>query len=923
MVDQRLRAAEIETEDHELNYRIILPDGRIKHMHDVVYTVVDDGKVIERYGVVMDVTERKRAEARLTVQYETARALAEAETLAQAVPRVLRAVCESLGWEHSVFWQVDKAVRLLRWVESWHPPSLDFTGLDEIQRQITFAPGAGLAGAVWSTGLPSWVPDITPLSGYAKIVAGYGLLTAASFPVIAAGYVLGVIQLFRRENVERDEQVLELLMTIGGQIGPLIERQRAEDEKRRAEEALRASQGRYRLLFERNLAGAFRATMDGCILDCNDAVAYYLGYDSPKDLLACVTDIHYSAEEREAFLARLRAEKCILNSELRLQRRDGTLVWVIANASVVDDEGTELIEATIIDITDRKESEEALVEGANLEALRAEIGVALTRGGTLDAALQSCTEALARRAGAALARVWTLNETSATLLLEASAGLYTHLDGAHGRVPLGKFKIGRIAQNRTPHLSNDIQNDAEVSDPEWVKREGLTSFVGVPLVVEKRVVGVVAMFGRKPITDEVLWTFSSIADQMAQFVYGKRAEEAQRRSEERARLLFATIPHPAWVCDVETLGFLEVNEAAVKQYGYSREEFLRLKVTDITRVEDVERLKKYLGDHSTLTVRNAGQWGHRTRDGRPIDVEISAHLLEYDGRKASVAIAQNVTEQTRLELELRHAQKLEAVGGLAAGIAHELNTPIQYVGDNTHFLQDAFADLGQVIGKYRRLRDAAVNGGVTAAALQEVIQAEQSADLGYLMEEIPKALVQSLDGVTRVATIVRAMKEFAHPDRSEKMATDLNKALESTLTVARNEIKYVADVETDFEELPLVFCYGSDMNQVFLNLLVNSAHAIKDVVKDSQGKGVIRVRTHLEDNSVLISISDTGCGIPENIREKIFEPFFTTKDVGHGSGQGLAIARSIVVEKHGGSLTFDTEVGRGTSFYIRLPIDVQ
>jgi PAS domain S-box-containing protein len=399
----------------------------------------------------------------------------------------------------------------------------------------------------------------------------------------------------------------------------------------------------------------------------------------------------------------------------------------------------------------------------------------------------------------------------------------------------------------------------------------------------------------------------------------RRAEGALQRSEERARMLFATIPVPVWVADLRTLDFLEVNPAAVAHYGYSRDEFLRMKVADIHPPGELERLADR-ARQIRKAKRFSGSWKHCTKDGRVIQVEISSHRLRYDGHPAALVVAQDVTARTRLEMELRQAQKLEAVGGLAAGIAHELNTPIQFVGDNTHFLQGAFADLAKLLPKYRQLREAAANGGAGPELAKDVSKAETAANLDFLTEEIPKALVQSLDGVTRVATIVRAMKDFARADRGEKMATDLNKALQSTLIVARNEIKYVADVETDFHELPLVHCHGGAMNQVFLNLLVNAAHAIKDRGDTNGQKGLIAVRTRRQGDQVVISISDSGCGIPENIRGKIFEPFFTTKEVGRGSGQGLAIARNIVVERHGGSLTFDTEVGRGTTFHIRLPI---
>jgi len=189
------------------------------------------------------------------------------------------------------------------------------------------------------------------------------------------------------------------------------------------------------------------------------------------------------------------------------------------------------------------------------------------------------------------------------------------------------------------------------------------------------------------------------------------------------------------------------------------------------------------------------------------------------------------------------------------------------------------------------------------------------------MENAPLAIESSIEGLGRIATIVRSMKEFAHPDQGEKKFVDLNQAIRSTLVVARNEYKYVAEVDAQYGELPAVPCYLGEFNQVVLNLLVNASHAIADVVKDSGSLGKLTVRTRVDGDSVEISIGDTGTGIPEAARVKIFDPFFTTKEVGKGTGQGLAIARSVIVNKHGGTLWFETECGKGTTFFIRLPID--
>lgn len=204
--------------------------------------------------------------------------------------------------------------------------------------------------------------------------------------------------------------------------------------------------------------------------------------------------------------------------------------------------------------------------------------------------------------------------------------------------------------------------------------------------------------------------------------------------------------------------------------------------------------------------------------------------------------------------------------------------------------------------------------------MTEIEEAERKLDLEFIVAEVPHAIDQSLDGAQRVAKIVRAMKEFSHPDSAEKTETDLNRAIESTITVARNEWKYVADVTTNLDvALPRVVCYPGDINQVILNLLVNAAHAIKDKAKEGE-KGMITVSTATRGEFAEISVSDTGTGIPEAIRTRIFDPFFTTKEVGKGTGQGLSLAHTLVVKKHSGKIWFETEMGRGTTFFIHLPV---
>ena len=287
-------------------------------------------------------------------------------------------------------------------------------------------------------------------------------------------------------------------------------------------------------------------------------------------------------------------------------------------------------------------------------------------------------------------------------------------------------------------------------------------------------------------------------------------------------------------------------------------------------------------------------------------------------------IGADITDRVKFEAQLHQSHKMEAIGQLAAGIAHEINTPTQFVGDNTRFVQDAFGDLIQACNLYQELVKAVKSGPVPQQQIESLEKRFAELDIGYLEEEVPLAIQQTLKGVDRITNIVQAMKIFAHPGGIEKEPIDINKEIEKTITITRNEWKYVARLITDFDSaLPAVPCHRAEFNQVILNLIVNAAHAIEDVKgKNPSEKGTITIRTCRDGDWAEIRISDTGVGIPQAVRHRIFDLFFTTKEPGRGTGQGLAIAHSVIVEKHNGIINLETKEGQGTAFILRLPINV-
>jgi PAS domain S-box-containing protein len=394
--------------------------------------------------------------------------------------------------------------------------------------------------------------------------------------------------------------------------------------------------------------------LSGIIRSWNKAAERIFGYTAAEVIGQHIAVIAAPdrPDEMPMILGRIKQGERIETYETTREGKDGRRVDISLTVSPIRNQTGEIVGASKIarDISGRKAAQG---ESARLACLSAEIGIFLTADCTLRQGLQQCAGALVQYLDAAFARIWTFNEKSNELELEASAGIYTHIDGGHARVPLGQFKIGRIAQLRQPHLSNNVLNDPEVGDPEWAKREGMVAFAGYPLMLEGLVVGVVAAFGRKVFPEPVLQAFGSMSLQLAQFITRKRVQEALLVSEASYRLFFENNTVPGWLYDMTSLRFLAVNESAIQHYGYSRDEFLSMTIKDIRPPADIARLLASVS-HIGNGIEHSGRWRHQKKDGTVIDVEIISHHLAGPLLVAFV-LANDVTERLRNEVAIREA----------------------------------------------------------------------------------------------------------------------------------------------------------------------------------------------------------------------------------------------------------------------------
>ena len=661
-------------------------------------------------------------------------------------------------------------------------------------------------------------------------------------------------------------------------------------ERKRAADALRTSEERYRVLFERHPHPLWVFDRESLrFLEVNEAAVRQYGY-SREEFLAMTIEAIRPPSEVPVLHESLRRAHVGLHAAgmWRHQKKDGSIIEVDATAHDVDlfDRPARLVSA--VDVTERRRAEEQLAERARVSDLAADIGAALTRGTGLPEVLQGCCESLVRHLDAAFARIWTLNEVENVLELQASAGLYTHLDGAHSRVPVGQYKIGLIAAERRPHLTNTVLGDARVHDQEWAKREGMVAFAGYPLLVQDRLVGVLAMFARHPFDAFVQQALAAVADGIAIGISRKRVEAALTESARRFRAL---IEHSADAIALfapdGTITYASPATTAV--LGYVPAEFEGRNALELIHPDDLARIRPDLlaglqGPAPKIALearvrRKDGSW--RLCEGT------FTNLFGDSAVRAVVANYRDITERRQLEQQLRQAQRMEAIGRLAGGVAHDFNNVLTAIF--------GYADLV--------LEDLPV-GSPSRQDLAEIRKAAE-----------------------RASALTRQLLAFSRQQVLEPVVLSLNELVEDIDKMVRRLIGEDIDLRLSLSrDLGNVRTDPGQMQQVIMNLVVNSRDAMP-----TGGKLVLETsNTELSEQYaemhqpvapgpyVMLAVSDTGCGMDAETKARVFEPFFTTKEKGKGTGLGLSTVYGIV-KQSGGYVWVYSEPGRGTTFKIYLP----
>jgi len=652
-------------------------------------------------------------------------------------------------------------------------------------------------------------------------------------------------------------------------------------ERRKAERLLL----RYRFIFENARDVILLMQRDGRITDANSQAVNLYGYEHDDLLSLSLMDLRAPEARSQAFPQMDEANlKGILFETLHC-RKDGSVFPVEVSSQGIYIEQNRYLLSIVRDISERKKTEESLIS-LNRALDNSSNAVILTEPKGFKMLYQN--QAFTNLLG------YSLEELNAAGGFPA---LYAH-----------KEMADEVYKNL--HEGDVWQGELELFD-----KGG--AIVQVQLYAD-RILNDAGM---------VLGLFGIITDIRER----KLSEFALATEKERLAVTLQSIGDGVIATDV-TGKILVINPVAEEIIGGEPGEVIGEQLIDVLPLSLGPAAQGDPGTDDSLDLILSGTNQSETlvqeailvdRHGLTKTISVNSSPILDNGGKAIgyVLVVRNITDIIKAQMKMALSQKLEAIGALAAGIAHEINSPLQYIGDNTAFFQESIGQLMQLQQYYEGLVAAAEKGACLSEHITRVREMAEEIELDYLLKELPRAIEQTTDGIQRVRKLVFAMKEFSHPGTKEKKLSDLNKGIEATIAISRNEWKYVAELQTDLDPgLPLVDCVIDEINQVILNIIVNAAHAISDVIEQGgYAQGFIKLTSRLADGYVEVSIQDNGTGISKSVIAKIYDPFYTTKVVGKGTGQGLAIAHDIIVNKHQGNIDVYSEEGQGTTFVIRLP----